>query len=797
MNTWVLAVFVRMVVFVLLVCSSLVSLTIAQELRTAPSYLRETAAAFTFASPFTRGPDAARIGSNSGVAPSLQHAAEGGAIAAYAFDEGAGPVANDATGHGYHGLLMNGPAWTIGRHGGGLSLDGRDDYVDVGPVLAGGASQLTIEAWVYRRDTADSRVVCKSRGTQISDHVFCLGVVGVGERNIVRARLATSTGAGSYDSTVSFPTSTWTHVAFTYDGAHVRLFVNGTSAGTFAKAGAVVASSEAVMIGNVNRTEVRYLNGVIDDVRIYDRALSPAAIQADMATPVSGSAPVNQPPVVSLTSPLSGTQYTAPGSISLTAAAWDPDGEIARVEFFAGTTRLGAATTAPYSYVWTGVPAGSYSLTAVAYDNLGTGATSSAVTVTVSPPGEGPAPGSGAIAAYAFDEGGGAVADDASGHGHQGMLVNGPTWTTGRHEGGLSFDGRDDYVDIGPVLAGGASQLTVEAWVYRRDTNDARVVCKSRGINIPDHVFCLGVVGVGDRNIVRARLTTSTGAGSYDSTVAFPTSTWTHVAFTYDGAHVRLFVNGQAAGTFARTGAVVASPYVVTIGNVNTWAARYFNGVIDDVRIYDRALSAAAIQADMATPVSGSAPVNQPPVVSLTSPLSGTPYTAPATITMTAAASDPDGTIARVEFFAGSARLGAVTAVPYTFAWTGVPAGTYSLTAVAYDDIGASATSSAATVTVSGTTTPAPKLVVFTASADHSTNVTSYVLKIFLPHVDVATAMPIATSDLGKPTPDANGDITVDRSTFFSALAPGSYVATITAVGPGGQTQGSGVPFTR
>jgi hypothetical protein len=55
----------------------------------------------------------------------------------------------------------------------------------------------------------------------------------------------------------------------------------------------------------------------------------------------------------------------------------------------------------------------------------------------------------------------------------------------------------------------------------------------------------------------------------------------------------------------------------------------------------------------------------------------------------------------------------------------------------------------------------------------------------------------VATSDLGKPAPAANNDITVDRATFFSGLAPGNYVATVTAAGPGGRTRSASVTFTR
>ncbi len=80
---------------------------------------------------------------------------------------------------------------------------------------------------------------------------------------------------------------------------------------------------------------------------------------------------------------------------------------------------------------------------------------------------------------------------------------------------------------------------------------------------------------------------------------------------------------------------------------------------------------------------------------------------------------------------------------------------------------------------------------------DHATLVTSYELRIFASGADPNTATPIATSDLGKPAPDASGDITVDRAAFFSALAPGNYIAAISAIGTGGTTTSTGVSFTR
>jgi phosphatidylserine/phosphatidylglycerophosphate/cardiolipin synthase-like enzyme len=91
---------------------------------------------------------------------------------------------------------------------------------------------------------------------------------------------------------------------------------------------------------------------------------------------------------------------------------------------------------------------------------------------------------------------------------------------------------------------------------------------------------------------------------------------------------------------------------------------------------------------------------NAPPTVSLTSPANGAAATEPATFTLKATAADSDGTIASVKFFAGTTLLATSTASPYTFTWSNVTAGSYTLTAVATDDRGASTTSSPVSVTV-------------------------------------------------------------------------------------------------
>ena len=188
--------------------------------------------------------------------------------------------------------------------------------------------------------------------------------------------------------------------------------------------------------------------------------------------------------------------------------------------------------------------------------------------------------------------------------------------------------------------------------------------------------------------------------GSWSATVSQPLTsadlnTWKHVAMTFDGTTLRFYVGGVL---------IRSAPGAHTTTNVpllfGRWtpAAEYWNGLIDEVRIYGRGLSQAEIQADMGG--AGTAP-NVPPTVSLTTPVGGATFTAPSTIAIAATATDSDGTVAKVDFYAGATLVGTDTTSPYAFNWTGVGAGTYVIKAVATDNAGASTTSATRTVTVS------------------------------------------------------------------------------------------------
>ncbi|MBP2479586.1 hypothetical protein JOF53_008458 [Crossiella equi] len=111
----------------------------------------------------------------------------------------------------------------------------------------------------------------------------------------------------------------------------------------------------------------------------------PAALATALTGAVNGvrCTGANRAPVVALTSPANASTHTAPAAIELAAEAGDADGTVTKVEFFAGQTPIGVATTAPWRASWTGAPAGEHSVTARAIDDKGASAVSSPVAVRV------------------------------------------------------------------------------------------------------------------------------------------------------------------------------------------------------------------------------------------------------------------------------------------------------------------------------------------------------------------------------------------------------------------------------
>ena len=214
-----------------------------------------------------------------------------GMVAGYAFSEGSGTTTADASGSGLTGTLVGSPTWVAGRNGTGLSFNGSSTYVDLGTSAAlGFTGSMTLSAWVYETANVgdDGQIVAKSDG---GSGWQLKSTPDTGARTFGIAITNSSGGyVQRYSSTVR-ALNTWYHVAGVYDATArtLNIYVNGVlSNGTLS--GTVPTSQRASTVAaNIGRRTGGFnIQGIVDDVRIYGRALSAAEIQADMATPVGG-----------------------------------------------------------------------------------------------------------------------------------------------------------------------------------------------------------------------------------------------------------------------------------------------------------------------------------------------------------------------------------------------------------------------------------------------------------------------------------------------------------------------------
>src|SRR5690606_31542328 len=142
-------------------------------------------------------------------------------------------------GNGFHGTLENGAGIGDGRVGQAVELDGNNDFVKVGNVLAKGGSQMSAAAWVFKKDSrSDDRVISKSTDVYLtSKYIWSLGVAG----DRVTVRLQTDGKTNSFAGP-RISANQWHHLAFSYDGRYVRTFVDGNLASTHGATGLIPSS---------------------------------------------------------------------------------------------------------------------------------------------------------------------------------------------------------------------------------------------------------------------------------------------------------------------------------------------------------------------------------------------------------------------------------------------------------------------------------------------------------------------------------------------------------------------------
>ncbi|MFO0793487.1 MAG: LamG domain-containing protein [Candidatus Brocadiaceae bacterium] len=616
--------------------------------------------------------------------------------ALYTFDEGSGATAHDTSGNGNNGTI-NGATWTGGKYGSALSFNGASSYVSISNSLLA-FSEFTCVAWVNAADLVANRGVFTSGGFNTSGFRF-----RVNKDGSVWLMMA---GGGSYTTVLTaagvIQSGSFYHISVTgKSGQYMRIYVNGVLAKEKITTQTVTTPTAPGYIGTSWSTSSELMKGVIDNVCIYNRALSnqevmdlynknnalpPSGVPAGSISINNGDAYTNSltvllnlsamdnvgvvgyylsssdmtplstsegwvvvtsspiynatvsytlssgegsktvyvwykdgdgnisstandsivvdttTPVVTITTPSSGSTYTATtNTVNLGGSVAESGSGVSGVVW---SSDKGGSGTASGTTSWTianvNLNVGDTVITVTATDGAGNAGKS---TIIVSYSGTSTLGGLGAL--YTFNEGSGVTANDTSGKGNNGV-ISGATWTTGKIKSGLKFNGTSSYVSI-PRM--NFDEVSVSAWFYKnaKDMINVDAVIGGwywssnaqlhQGFDVrfspaaPDTLeFVLVTKNAdGTRVLKTAKYNLVNSVGS-----------WFHVVCVYSKGtgEQMLYVNGQLVNTQTHLPGNTVVPLTnysdVRIGHSRVNKG-FFNGTLDEVRFYNRALSSQEV----------------------------------------------------------------------------------------------------------------------------------------------------------------------------------------------------------
>lgn len=396
-----------------------------------------------------------------------------------------------------NGTLVNGTTFAPGRVGPCFSFNGSQkveipDSQSLNPTTA-----ITLDAWVNVSGGQGTYRDIISKDGEYSNRQYLLGVTIY---NKFRAHIGVGNTFYYIDSTNTISTNTWYHVAMTYDGAKMVLYVNGVAQTNGSMTGSIITTTQPMRIGGgaPAGTPQYYFKGRIDEADIFSRALSPSEIAEIYNAGSSGKINPNCLP--------------APSDV------------------------IG----------WWGGDSNPFDL---------------------------------------------AGAND-------GNLIGSVAFVPGYVSDAFQFDGSSNVeIPDAPAL-NPYDQLTIEAWVYAPEpTWDHQDLVSKDGEGF-DRQYLLTI---SDANTFRAHVGVSTGFKWLDGSTYLDANTWYHVAMTYDGSVMSLYVNGQldASETLESGGPIIPTTQPVRIGGgAPEYQFTYmFSGRIDEPAIYNRVLSASEISA--------------------------------------------------------------------------------------------------------------------------------------------------------------------------------------------------------
>jgi hypothetical protein len=535
-----------------------------------------------------------------------------------------------------------------GQLGNAVELNGVADYVDMPDGILGGLTDFTIGAWVnWAGGQTWSRIF--DFGTGTSANMFL--TPNAGGAPGLRFAITTSGGGGEQQVTWAqqLPTG-WHHVAVTRSGTTVTVWVDGAAVATNLNI-ALSPSSLGTTTNNwIGRSQYPdpFLDAAIDDFQIFDRALDAAEVQA-LASGTLGNgnvasyrfdeeggadaldssgnnhtATIVSPPVRVMTPQGLTGYWEAPylfkrnGLYYLAYARGNPltGGNPATIDYATATEPLGPwtyrgriletvnntttnhAAIVQFRNQWLIVyhngmlPRGGEFRRSVCIDRLSFNDDGTIAPVTQTLSSEALKP----VARYSFEKADGVTVVDQTGHGWDATLVGGATLVPGLDGNALRLGGDGQHVALPMGILWNMYDFTLAAWV-RLDSPGVPAPIFDFGSSPALRMF---LTPVGTTGVVQFGITTNgpNGGPRINGTAPLPAGEWVHVAVTKSALVGRLYVNGVQVGENTNVGL-----YPARLGNApNNWIGRsqnptdpFLTGLVDDLRIYQRGLSAKEI----------------------------------------------------------------------------------------------------------------------------------------------------------------------------------------------------------
>jgi hypothetical protein len=477
-----------------------------------------------------------------------------------------------------------------------LHFDGIDDRIQVpaNPSL-NISSNLTIETWInYSKNSGVQNVVCKSSDAVNNSYIFPR--TEDGWRTV--QFLLNLNGQGWQVLTVPYSAlnskrNQWHHLAATYDGFTMRIYIDGVLAGSQNKAGTITVNNNPLIIGGQTGFIDEYFQGKLDDIRIWNRALSGCEIASTKSCELNPSlqtglaayykfnqgslnvlntadstaidATVNANHGKLLGFFLSGllSNWTD-GTVTGTCAVFTPvtavAGAVSTVLPVGGDIQLTASGGDTYS--WTGPDGFTSSQQNPVITGVGQNA-SGTYTVTVSKNG---------------------CSASAS------VII-----TIAQGGKSLNFDGVNDAIKISNAPAfNSATNLTIEMWMKpgSRQPTVQSIVSKSTFNQNSQYLFPRTDDGWQSFSFWLA----VNGQWKVVSAQYSNLNEWTHVAATYDGFFMKIYMNGNLVGNLSAPGAITVNTNDISIGQQEGYLQELYRGGLDELRFWNRTLTQCEIQ---------------------------------------------------------------------------------------------------------------------------------------------------------------------------------------------------------